>query len=495
MYIVGSGHWIGNPGIRSGAMMYSMANGRGPVLWCKIDQPELYSINAGSESALRYIDAVQNLSQITTPINWAGSTLAQGGATTVKPVAATYPEGRVMFFDGVNDQFQSSLAASAFTGWHGAPGTEIDITFRIKVTDPGRILGTFNPGAATGLGFALTMSGSDLIFRLGDGVGPAFFVNETAVGALPTGVTSTIRILITGSTYDLWVNGTNVITGSHSGNNAGTPNNALVLGDAGGANLGGYISEFIAFDQALNDTEVQSLSGYMFRWPMSVNWDQLRDYAALWQLKMIGASSGTAWVDRLAAYAATEIGSPTHGTSASFGGKNVITLDGATQYVTFDALAALFSGDDVPMYLLTAVELDNVATNHTMGSIGHTGGGANGYARYRSNSIPDYEWVRSDGIDTDSPNAGTADTSAHRVAGSYHGTQASQFLDGARIDELGACDVDPISVNAATMGAWRTASVSERLAGDIAAQIWGAQPLNHGDHNIVDAAVAAQFGL
>ena len=497
MYIVGQGYSLGRSN-HDPYLPYALASGRGPVLWCKIDHPDYYSLNAGSENDLRYIDSVLNRSLISTPIAWAGSTLAQGGATTLKPVAASYPEGRAMFFDGGNDVFISSLVASAFSGWHGATGTAIDIMLPVKwlgaFTEV--LLDTLGPIAATnrGLLFAINANGG-IQLRLGDASG-TFLVNENSgSGFVTANVTSILHLVITDSSYLVEVDGVTALSGAHAGGGAATaPNKTLHMGNHSPATnpFGGYLPEIIIYDQVLSDAEVAGLEEYLGLWKLSVSWADLLNYAnALWQLKLIAASNGSAWVDLLGNYPITEVNAPTHGTSASFGGKNVMTLDGVDQFAHFDALAALVTGDDLPMYMNIGVELDDVVSAYMLGSFG---GLAN--ANYAGMLTSPVSLQARRQAPLVALTAGAVAAAAMQAGYSFRGQTGSVYLNGVRNPEQGAHDADALSLDAAATGARRYNSTADLLApGDFAYDIRGIQALNAGDHGIIDQAAAGNFGL
>lgn len=491
-----------NRGRRAAGVPFTPAALANLQLWTRSDDTPGTSYETSTSPDIRRIDSLTNRGAL-------GGTMAQSTSAN-KPVNASFPEGRAAFFDGSNDDLQYSGAASDLNCIHDGTGATVFVAMRpIDATAAVHVVFATNDGGGNQEG---------VLFRtIGSGAGRITISDGTATDSYDSGAgvfaddTTSVLCMRHGSgetnKIDLRVDGSQITSGAYpvtaystitpSASDAEYP---LTIGSRVVAQFfQGYIPEVIVYNRYLTDAECAQVEAYLQRWTMAITYAELQtaSVAGLYQLVAFLHSTGSAWEDALGNYTVTEVDSPSHGTSASFNGKNVMTLNGSTQYAHFDALASQFDGNDTPITILSVHEADDVLGNYRVLGIN---GGSDNRNTFGPTTGPAHNYRRDDGTTSASASQGTASTNAEVAAVAFRQTSgtgvATWYVNAALVSSEVASETGALTLDTATTGADRiNGGDFSHFPGDIAAQLISGRYLNYGDYLAIHYALATEFGL
>lgn len=489
----------GRVSAQGGAFIPSQLSGL--QLWVRSDAESDVSYETGTSPDIRRVDSITNRGAL-------GGTLAQGTSAN-KPVNASFPEGRAAFFDGSNDRLVSSLAATNFKFLHDGTGATVFTVYRTPdISSAAQALVATETVLASDIGVVLrTRTDGGMRLSISDGTSLDNF--NTAAGVAQSNAThvTCLRHSATETdVIDIRLDGTQVANATSYPTitpSSADPSNTLVVGSRSdnGDPFSGYLPEVIIYDRYLTDAECAQVEAYLARWTMAVTYAELQTAAVadLYELDAFLHSTGSAWVDALGNHTVTEVATPTHGTSASFNGKNVMTLNGSTQYAHFDTLASQFDGNDTPITLLSCHELDDVLATYKFLELSFPDAGGDHEHGLASTAVPEYRTRRDDGPTAATVSAGTATAGAEIVASAFRQTSGagavSMYLDAAKVTSESALDVTAVTLTTAATGAQKGTVVGNFTPGDFACQLVSKRFLNHGDYLAIHYALATEFGL
>lgn len=471
----------------------------GVKAWYDSSFPDV-GLETGTESDIRRVQTVPNRAQSATGKPGVGGSLTQGTIAN-RPVNTSFEEGRAAFYNGTNNLLAHDGAAADFDFLRNTAFTVALSVNRENTSSSGVFVATCDNSGAAGTNgrilYTTTAGSVTLESRDNGGVEVVSWVS-----VLTLSQTHRVVFIWDGvGTAELFVDGVSQGTRSVSPIVASPTSNVLTIGNRPGNNqlqFRGWLPELMVMNRRLNDLEVQAVDQYLQdRWSMSVTYDDFANSSrivSLFEVEAFLRSSGSAWVERLGTHSVTEVGTPTHGASANFGGDNAMTLDGIGQYAHFDSIASQFSGNDTPFSVVTAVELADTNDEALFSLGGPTDG------RHLIRSTADWNIVRNDGASSSQlVSAGTPTTSATIVGQAFRQSAGSGVVsvyeDDPEVEEA-ALELPSVTFDRASTGVYRYGSSVEKHAnGVFAAQIIGRRFWNFGDYMVIRRAFEAQFGL
>lgn len=174
-----------------------------------------------------------------------------------------------------------------------------------------------------------------------------------------------------------------------------------------------------------------------------------------------GVSSRESWWD------STEIVTTTLPAFAGINGNRALAfVSGSSHYLTANAAAPVFTGNDTPFTLFAAIRKSSAPANHAIFSFGNSGS-ASSYQQVFT-STTNYTSARNDvTTGTTSVVGGTPDSSTHIVSLVFAGTTTSMWIDGVNIANAGAQNNLSITIDRVAIGALIRSTVANFFNGYI----------------------------
>lgn len=166
--------------------------------------------------------------------------------------------------------------------------------------------------------------------------------------------------------------------------------------------------------------------------------------------------TGTAWTAKSGSNG-TLVGSPTVSDGWT-GSRRMVTLDGASQYLTCNAVASAISGEDKPFSIALVYQFTaNTAAYYGLWAFNRASSANTKLEFYKLNTVGGafQQYNQDDGAGTASANAGTSGTTARVLVCSYTGTAFSSWFNGAITHNAAPANVGVRTLNLFTIGALR----------------------------------------
>lgn len=150
------------------------------------------------------------------------------------------------------------------------------------------------------------------------------------------------------------------------------------------------------------------------------------------------------------------------------GGQRVASFDGTASRLHFDGLSALFTGSNPVFTVVAVVRSSSFSAVRCWFSLGRSSS-AQPFHTGQFGSVPDHRHQRrADGGTSGSLIGGKPTLNTwHLVVLRMNGTWGDTWVDGRRVAQ-GSLDVQPATLNQATLGALRTDTNSQHWFGDMA---------------------------
>lgn len=227
-------------------------------LYTTLDASEVV-YESGTEDDIKRVQTVPNHGA-------AGGTMTQGTASN-RPFAVDFMAGRVLYFPGGGERLASSLAASTWAWLHNGTGKgKIGFAFRLE-----SFTGTFNricgtrDSTAANIGFA-AMVRNDGRIRVDITNGSDVSTIQSTTGLVEVGETYRVAIEIDEDDVTIFLDGTQVATGTITSPSSSNPQSTLTLGSRpdGAEPFHGFLSElYVSQDDGsgpmLSNEEIDAL--------------------------------------------------------------------------------------------------------------------------------------------------------------------------------------------------------------------------------------------
>ena len=474
--------------------------GLDPVFWYRSDGSDV-SLEAGTENSIKRFASSPNHGSL-------GNNIAQS-VSVDRPHQGEFREGEAAHFDGISQYLEYDGADTDFNDYSHAEDLTLALLLKVtgQMTDSAlyALVDNINYSAAA-VGYTYSISSDGTIqCTLGNaGAGGSVTWDRALDNVRESNCLVVLRDGATGD-HELFVNGVSKGTRTlfqTSSANASQPFTIANGGITGHEFLPCFLPEVIIYNEKLQASEVELLTGYLRRWSLAYTDSFILDegpsvhdlfHGADAELSVVTTSGSdiTAVDDCVGSNDSNAVHNTPQlldGTDddQSFGGADSFGFpDGAIQAVRFDGIVGDFDGDDAPMTIFSIArcdwQTDSVQALFTIANAS----AADVWSALQTFDADDryFQYRRDDG--TNNHGLQVIDSlpqyAPFVAAGAYDGAEADGYIDGLNLGPNTSINVGTMPFVHAAIGAAYWGTLANGWDGAIATSFLFKRRLSGGD--------------